>query len=353
VIANMSDRDRKMLLAIIPIVLVVAYYFLLLAPQRKEATASAQDLSKQTQRLNAAQSSLAQAKSSKNTFAADYTEMVRLGKAIPSATDMPSLIVQLDQAAHGTGIKFTHIATGDASGTGTAPPPAAPAGGGSGGTSGTNTGAGSDASSSSSSSSSSSGSAVGGQNSSGSNGQGASAGGGAKASTGLGQATESAHNASTTSDQANNKTDQASGGGSNGNTGTSSTPAAGGSTTGAAAPAGLTTVPLDLEFDGNFFNLANFFHRVKRMVHLNNQNVVVSGRLITIESIQYESDPTIFPKLKATLKATVYLSPASEGTTAGATPQGPSSTTTPASNSGGSAPAPAPAATSTLGAHSR
>jgi hypothetical protein len=316
-VSSMSDRDRRILLGIIPIVLVVAYWFLLLAPQRKEATAASQDLSKQQQRLNAAQSSVTQAQSSKNSFAADYTEMVRLGKAIPSGKDMPSLIVQLDQASKGTGIRFTKIATGNADGTGTAPPPA------------TGTGSG---------------------NQGGSNGQGASAGGGEKASTGLGTATESAHNTSNTSDQANNKTDQASGGGSSGNTSSGGAAPAGGATSGAAAPAGLQTVPLQLEFDGNFFNLANFFHRVKRLVYVNNQNVVVSGRLITIESLKYSSDPEIFPKLKAELQATIYLSPQSQGTTAGATPQGPSSQGTPASNPGGSGTSTPPAATSTIGA---
>ena len=39
--ASMSDRDRKIMLAIIPIVLLVAYWFLLLAPKREEASTAA------------------------------------------------------------------------------------------------------------------------------------------------------------------------------------------------------------------------------------------------------------------------------------------------------------------------
>jgi hypothetical protein len=32
-----------------------------------------------------------------------YAQVVRLGKALPSSVDMPSLLVQLDAAAAGTG----------------------------------------------------------------------------------------------------------------------------------------------------------------------------------------------------------------------------------------------------------
>jgi hypothetical protein len=51
--------------------------------------------------------------------------------------------------------------------------------------------------------------------------------------------------------------------------------------------------------------------------------VVVNGRLITIDGVRWSSDPNLFPRIKAELTATVYLSPKSEGAAAGATPQGP------------------------------
>ena len=54
-----------------------------------------------------------------------------------------------------------------------------------------------------------------------------------------------------------------------------------------------------------------------------NKNVVVSGRLVTIEGVKFSSDPELFPRITAEIKATVYLSPKAQGTTAGATPQGP------------------------------
>src|SRR6185295_4074785 len=59
---------------------------------------------------------------------------------------------------------------------------------------------------------------------------------------------------------------------------------------------------------------------VKRFVHLANTSVVVNGRLITIDGVKFASEETIFPKIKASLTATIYLSPLSQGATAGAPP---------------------------------
>ena len=112
-----------------------------------------------------------------------------------------------------------------------------------------------------------------------------------------------------------------------------------------AAPVGLETVPLELEFTGNFFNLADFFHDVKRFVDVANTDVVVSGRLLTIEGVRWTSDPEIFPKIRAEMKATIYLSPKTQGATAGATPAGPSTTTPATTTPAGSAPEPAVAPT--------
>jgi hypothetical protein len=124
-------------------------------------------------------------------------------------------------------------------------------------------------------------------------------------------------------------------------------PVGGGATTGSgattgAAPVGLETVPLELEFQGDFFNLADFFHRLKRFVSLTNENVVVSGRLLTVESVRWASEESIFPKLRAEIKATIYLSPKTQGVTAGATPQGPA-TGTPATGTPATGTTPAPA----------
>ena len=311
--SSMSDRDRKILLAIVPVLVIVAFWFLLFSPKREEAASAKKEMTEQQQRLESARALASQAKGSKTNFAADYGEIVRLGKAIPARVDMPSLLVQLDRAAEGTGITFTRIAQGERTAPVAAAPVASvtpPADQTGSGTPATPVAAGGDA-----------------------------------AQSAPGAATEAANGAAATSDQANAAATQS---GVDPADAQTSTSAGGGLPVGGAAgtagtegtetvtSGGLETVPLELDFIGNFFNLADFFHDVKRFVRVANNNVVVNGRLVTIEGINFTSDPTIFPRIKAELTATVYLSPLGQGATAGATPAGPAPTTTPAA-----APAPA------------
>ena len=41
--SNISDRDRKIMLALVPLVVILAYWFLLLSPKREEASTAKQD----------------------------------------------------------------------------------------------------------------------------------------------------------------------------------------------------------------------------------------------------------------------------------------------------------------------
>ena len=314
---SLTDRDRKLMLALIPVLVLVVYWFLVLAPKRSDATAAKDELTTQQARLDTARDNLQTAQGAKENFDASYAQVVKLGKAIPTTVDMPSLLVQLDAAAAGTGIRFTKIKAGPRTAaavatTTTATP--APAAGSESGTTGTPVAA-----------------------------------GGATAQSQPGGAVEAANNAQATSNQSSAAAEKS--GVNPSDTQTSTTAGATDTGTGAtsgAAPAGLETVPLELEFQGNFFNLADFFHRVKRFVSLTNDNVVVSGRLVTVEGIRWSSDEAIFPKIRAEITATIYLSPKTEGVTAGATPTGPS-TTTPAgaTPTDGTTPTAAPTPTAT------
>jgi Tfp pilus assembly protein PilO len=324
---NLTDRDRKIAIAIVPLLVLAAYWFLLLAPKREDAASASKELTKQTERRDKAQSAANAARGAKTDFAADYGEIVRLGKAIPASVDMPSLLVQLDRAAEGTGIRFTRVAQGERT---TPAPPAS--------TAPTDGAAPADGSAPVDA-------------------------GGAPAQSAPGSAVESANNTAQTASNASTQADAAAQSGVDATTSTSTgsggLPVGGGATNPAApaaatGPVGLETVPLELEFVGNFFNMADFFHDVKRFVRVANDSVVVSGRLITIESVKYASDPLLFPKITAEMTATVYLVPKTEGTTAGATPQGPAPTpgtettpaSTPASTPDGTTPT-APTATAT------
>lgn len=255
---SMSDRDRKILLALVPLALVAAYWFLLLSPKREEAAKVREAAAQAESVRDTAQQKASQLAGAKRSFAADYATVIRLGKSIPTSLDMPSLLVQLDEAAKGTGIDFVSIQTGERTTSAAAPagPPAA--------------------------------------------GAGPAAPGAPPAQSGAGQNAQAAGNAATP-------------------------PATPAGTPGAAAtpsPEGLESVPLDFEFTGSFFDLADFFHDMKRFVRVANDKVVVNGRLITIDSFSFDAGES-FPALKAEVHATVYLAPKSEGATAGASPQGP------------------------------
>jgi Tfp pilus assembly protein PilO len=268
---TLSDRDKKLLTLLVPVALIAAYWFLGLSPKRDAAAAVQTRLEQAQSEQTAAEAQAASLSGAKSGFASDYTTVVRLGKAVPSVVDMPSLIVQLDRAARGTNIDFDKISTGERAAAPAAAPPAAAAAG---------------------------------------------------AQSGPGKAVQAATNANGKADAAAAAAQgqPATAGG--------STPSAAGTPPSAGAP-GLESIPLDFTFRGTYFELADFLHRMKRFVRVANQDIVVRGRLITIDSLQWKSEAASFPALTAEVHATVYLAPKAEGVSAGATPQGPAATTTP------------------------
>jgi hypothetical protein len=324
---NLTARDRKIVIALLPLLLIGVYWFLVLSPKRKEAKKLDAKVTQAQQARDAAVSQANSLEQAKAAFSSQFAEMVRLGKAIPTQVDMPSLIVQLDAAAHGTGIQFGDIKVG-------ARVPAAPVA--------TSTGStGSSTSTSSSSTTSSTGGTT----------PPPVAAGGAQAQTTFGKAAESANNAAAQGNaQAIQQSGLTAGDASTSTAGKTGLPVGGGSsvsatpiTAGQPVP-GLDTVPLTFTFGGKFNNLADFFHRLKRFVHVANNKISVQGRLITIDSLKFTSSATNFPNLEADVSATVYLSPKDGGTTAGATAQGPA-TNTPGATTSSSASQPSSGST--------
>jgi hypothetical protein len=288
---SITDRDKKIILMLVPILLIGGFFYFVLSPKRNEAGKVQEELTQAETARDSAQGQVTQLTSAKNSFASDYQTVIRLGKSIPSSVDMPSLLVQLDTAAKGTGIDFEEVHLGDRQTSGTSSPASTPPGGGS--------------------NPAAPGSAP------------ASGGpGGAAQNAGQGVSSANAKNGANASTQA-------------------STGGTGNSTSGATSSGvqGLDSVSLDFTFSGQFGNLADFFHRMKRFVQVVNGQIQVHGRLMTIDSFTFQSGQS-FPSLTASVKATVYLAPKAEGIAAGATAQGPGATST------ASAPAPAPTSSS-------
>lgn len=109
----------------------------------------------------------------------------------------------------------------------------------------------------------------------------------------------------------------------------------------AIGPAGLAVMPYSLTFTGDFFKIADFIKGLDSLVKTTNEKVGVDGRLVTINGFSLSEDSEAkFPALQATFSVTTYLTPPSEGATAGASPEGPEEapTSVPASTTTGGAP---------------
>jgi len=237
---SLTGRDRKVLLILVPALLAAAYWFLVLSPKRGEVAKLDESLQRVEKERDEASSRAAALENAKSTYAKDYAALVRVGKAIPASLDTPSLIVQLDQAAEGTGIRFKRIKTGERA---DAPPPAPP----------TPDSAGS--------------------------------------ASAPGQARDTANGAAQTSEQRSEASGAAPSGGA---------PAGSSGTSGAS---GLDSVPLEFTFSGRFDELADFLHSMKRFVRVAGDNVRVKGRLLTIDGFTFESStfPTLNVEVQATV----------------------------------------------------
>lgn len=112
--------------------------------------------------------------------------------------------------------------------------------------------------------------------------------------------------------------------------------------------AGFPAEQFTFTFNGSFFRLADFFDRLQRFVVAKGNQVSISGRLMTLNSVSLSPGVGGFPNITASVSATTYLEPATQGLLIGATPSGPAATSTvqPASTSKSSTTAPAAAVAS-------
>ncbi len=241
----MSTRDRTILGVLCLVAAIVAPWLLVVSPKRAQASKLQTQINAVQAQLTSVQQQLAQGERARAAFASSYTTLVRLGEAVPTDDNTPSLIYQLQSAAKKSSIQFQSLTFNAGQGGGSSSP------------------------------SSSSG-------------------------------------------------------------GSGSLPP--GATVG---PAGFPVEPFTFTFAGNFFHLADFLGRLQRFVIATNKKVAVSGRLMSLNGITFAPNPTAGAQIQATIAATTYLLPASEGLLNGATPAGPAtSTTQTVSNPSPSSPAP-------------
>lgn len=90
-------------------------------------------------------------------------------------------------------------------------------------------------------------------------------------------------------------------------------------------PAGLAVMPYELNFEGNFFQIAKFIEGLDKLVKTTNQSVAVNGRLITVNSFSLTPGEGEggSSRLLASFSVTTFLTPPGQGLTAGASAAGP------------------------------
>jgi Tfp pilus assembly protein PilO len=262
----MSSTNKTIVAMLAVVGLAIAFWALLLSPKRQEASKLDETVSSLKQSLAADRQQVTEALAARKGFAADYGQLVVLGKAVPADDETASLLVQVNHIATGAGVRFQEIQL-SSSGSGSEAPAPAPA-------------------------------------------------------------PESSSSSTATP---------------------TSAPAPAAPTEAAAAtlplgatvgPAGLDVMPYSLKFTGDFFHVADFIHGLDELVKTANSHVAVDGRLITVDGFSLgPQQGSTFPSLEANFAVTAYLTPPSQGITAGATPTVPApATATPASTTTGGTP---------------
>jgi type IV pilus assembly protein PilO len=93
--------------------------------------------------------------------------------------------------------------------------------------------------------------------------------------------------------------------------------------------AGYDIQPIDLAFEGNYFSLTDFLYRLRRLVEVHNGRLDATGRLFSVDKIDFQPAAEGFPKIAATVTVDAYVyDPVSPSPLDGVVPATGSTTTT-------------------------
>lgn len=117
----MTGRDRMVLIAVVVLVALGAAWMLVVSPERKKADELGTKVAAAQTQLATAESAVSSARVAQSQYAAAYTAIVNLGKAVPPSQEVPALIDQLAQASNQKRINFTSITSTGTAGAATSP----------------------------------------------------------------------------------------------------------------------------------------------------------------------------------------------------------------------------------------
>ena len=114
----MTRRDRLVIVIVAVVAAIAASWLLLVSPKRDQAAKLGTKVASAQQELDTARAELAQNAAASKQYASNYAALVRLGEAVPASDDIPSLIIQLQNAADGARVNFQSLQSGGAGSTG-------------------------------------------------------------------------------------------------------------------------------------------------------------------------------------------------------------------------------------------
>ncbi len=262
----MSSSNRLIVSILVVAALAIGFWMLALGPKREEANELSGQVGQLQVALSEAQSKAAAAAAAQREFPADYRQLVVLGQAVPAGDETASLLVELHAIATAAKVRFDSIQLEGSGETSTPTTSASPAP--------------------------------------------------APATPSAGSSSSAVPASSTVP-----PTEAA-----------ASLLPLGAS----IGPAGLGVMPYSLTFSGDFFQIANFIGGIDSLVHTGaKSNVAVDGRLVTLNGFALSAKPNSEEgksagTLDASFAVTTYVTPPTQGITAGATASAPAPVTTPA-----------------------
>jgi hypothetical protein len=113
----MTTRDRMVLIGIVVLAALAGGWLLVVSPERHDAAAAQAQVQSARQQLESAETQAAGARAAQQRYAAAYSSVVSLGKAVPPSEEVPSLIYELDHVSNQRDVDFNSITTGTSGGS--------------------------------------------------------------------------------------------------------------------------------------------------------------------------------------------------------------------------------------------
>jgi hypothetical protein len=98
-----------------------------------------------------------------------------------------------------------------------------------------------------------------------------------------------------------------------------------------AALPSYQVIPLQVEFDGNYYSLSDFLFRLRNLVDVRRGALDATGRLFAIDNIALDEGAHLFPRIRAQIKIDAFVY--GTGSPAAVAPTQSAATTTPSSSS--------------------